>query len=132
VADGQNEGTKKRLVFSLGGSIILFIENNTLDAPRYQSRGRLRKRGYRQAALSSPICKRGRHTPTPTHPKVRQSGSPVATGTKKDETEDVVAEANNANARASESPSYPQNPMPLGMGRFRETTKSRQTGICVL
>jgi len=83
----------------------------------------------RQATSNSPICKRGRSKSPPSPPKVRQSGSPVVAGTKKDETVVVVAEANNSHARAAECPSYPQNPMPLGQGEVQIGKTCTQNGL---
>jgi len=41
---------------------------------------------------------------------------------KKGNAADVVTEVSYANALAAESPSCPQNPLPLGMGRFSKPT----------
>jgi putative transposase len=93
-----------------------FVENDTLDASRCQAQWATAEPLLRQAASSSPICKRGRHEPTSTRLPARQSGSPVEAEVEKERGLGSVAMAGDAKARAGESPSYTQNPLPSGMG----------------
>jgi len=82
----------------------------TLDASRCQAQWATAEPLLRQAASSSPICKRGRHEPTSTRLLARQSGSPVEAEVEKERGRGSVAMARDARARAGESSSYTQNP----------------------
>jgi len=94
----------------------------TLDASRCQAQWATAEPLLRQAASSSPICKRGRHEPTSTRLLARQSGSPVEAEVEKERGRGSVAMARDARARAGESSSYTQNPLPSGMGRIRSNS----------
>jgi hypothetical protein len=98
----------------------------TLDASRCQAQWATAEPLLRQAASSSPICKRGRHEPTSTRLLARQSGSPVEAEVEKERGRGSVAMARDAKARAGESSSYTQNPLPSGMGRISNTQQAIQ------